>query len=154
MVINLLMILSPPSAPANSALHPLLKAAPYGSDALSVETQPVHPSHVAGVFNLDAPIHDDREPTFFPDTRAVLIDYTELTPHILRPDCHGFFSDSGECVRCAKDVNDVNLFPHVAKVLVTLLPKDRGLARIDWYDAVAVAHKVEPDEVARAQLIF
>ena len=35
----------------------LLKSAAHGGDALGVEAEPVHPSHVAGVFDLEAPIH-------------------------------------------------------------------------------------------------
>src|SRR3982750_3188570 len=44
---------------------PLLQAAADRGDALRVESEPVHPSDVAGMFDLQAAIHDDRETAGF-----------------------------------------------------------------------------------------
>ena len=49
----------------------LLKAAAHRRDALGVEAEPVHPSDVAGVLDLDAAIHDDRQAARLRDARRL-----------------------------------------------------------------------------------
>ena len=132
----------------------LLKAAAHGRDALGVEAEPVHPSDVAGVLDLDAAIHDDGEAARLGDARAFLVDHRELAPEAPGADRHRLRGDRGQRVRRAKDVDDVHGTGHVDEALEALLAEDLRLARVHRNDAVAVAFEVEPDEVARAQLIL
>ncbi len=59
---------------------PLLQAAAYGGDALGVHAEPVHAAEVAGVFDLQAAVHHDRETGGFGDAGAFLVDHAVLTP--------------------------------------------------------------------------
>ena len=52
-----------------------LKAASHGCDALRIEAEPVHPSHIAGVLDLDASIHDDGKAARLRNARAFLVDH-------------------------------------------------------------------------------
>jgi hypothetical protein len=50
----------------------------YRTDAFRVETKPVHPPHDAGMFDLDAAIHNDLHSTFFSNPNAFVTDDTKL----------------------------------------------------------------------------
>ena len=56
-------------------------------------------------------------------------------------------------MRRAKDVDDVDRFRPVGQALVACLPENLWLAQVDRDDAVAVPPEVEPDEIARAELV-
>src|SRR5687767_1770836 len=93
----------------------LLKSAANRRYTLGVEAEPVHPSHVARVLDLDASVHDDREAARFRDARAFLIDHSELAPHVLRADRHGLLSDARHGRGRAEDVDDVHGNRHVGE---------------------------------------
>src|SRR3984893_3478400 len=139
------------SIPARVAL---LKAAAHGRDALRVEAEPVHPSRIAGVFDLDAPIHDDGETPRLRNAPALLVDHRKLTPEIRRTDRHRLPGDRGQRFRRAEDVDDVDGNRHVNQAVEAFLPEDLRLARVDRNHAVPVPPEVEPDEIACAQLIL
>ena len=54
----------------------------------------MHATNVASVFNLDTPIHDHRDPAFFSDVGAFLVNNIELTPKYLCADLNRILRDA------------------------------------------------------------
>jgi hypothetical protein len=105
------------------------------------------------VFDLDAPIHDDGETTGLRDTPAFLVDHGKLTPETGGADRHGLPGDLGQRIRRAEDVDDVDGNRYVGETVEAFLAEYFLLARVDRNDAIPVALEIEPDEVARAQMV-
>src|SRR5918992_3473307 len=82
-------------------------------DALRVEPEPVHPSDVARVLDLEAPIHYHRYPSFGRDPRALLVDHAELAPECPGADRHRLPGDARQGRRRAEDVDHVHRYRYL-----------------------------------------
>ena len=51
-----------------------------GADSLGVETEPMHPTHISRMLDLDAAIHDDLHPSGFGDGNTFRADHAKLQP--------------------------------------------------------------------------
>src|SRR4249920_1652054 len=133
--------------------RPLLDAAAHRRDPLGVEAEPVHPSDVAGVFDLDAPVHDDGQSAGLGNPPAFFVDHRELAPETPGADSDGLPGDAGQRVRRTEHVDDVDRNRYVCQALEALLAEDLRLPGVDGDDAVPVTPEIEADEVAGAQLV-
>src|SRR4029078_2488407 len=107
---------------------------------------------VAGVFHLDAAIHDDGHAAGLGDAPAFLVDHRELTPEVPGADLDRVGGNRRQRLRRAKDVDDVDGNRHIEQTGAALFAKDLGFARVHGNHAIAVSFQVVPDEIARAQL--
>ena len=87
----------------------LLESPSHRRYALCVEAEPVHAADVPGVFDFQAAIHHDREPSLIRDACAFRIDDRELTPQAARANLHGVGGNRRQRLRRAKDVDDVDV---------------------------------------------
>src|SRR5262245_7742417 len=59
---------------------PLLQTGPNRGDASGVEAEPMHPTDVACMFDLQTTIHDDGDTTGLGDLSSFGVDHPELAP--------------------------------------------------------------------------
>jgi len=131
----------------------LLQSTAHGCDSLRVKAKPVHSSGEAGVFDLDATIHDHGQAAIIRDARTFRVDHRELTPQTLGADRNGFLRNTGQGVRRAKDIDDINGNRYVAQAGIAPLAKDIRLTGIHRNHAVATPLQVESHKIAGAQRV-
>src|SRR4051794_26308107 len=66
--------------PARARTRRLLEPGAHRGDALGVEAEPVHPSDVTRVLDLQTTVHDHRHAPLLGRPRTLLVDHAELAP--------------------------------------------------------------------------
>src|ERR1700722_19487971 len=113
----------------------------------------MHPTHVAGVLDLEAAVHDHCQTAIDRYPNAFLVDHAELAPEDTSMDRYRFLRDPGQRVRCAEDVDDVDRHGYFRQPRIRPLSEDLRLAGVDRDHVVTVSLEVVADEVARPQLV-
>src|ERR1700722_1424015 len=105
------------------------------------------------MLDLYTAIHNDRKSAILRDAPALRVDYRELTPEIFSTDRNSLLRDCGHRCGRAEDVDDVHGNWHVLQAGEASLTENLGLAWIHWHNTVSMPLQVEPDEIARAQVV-
>src|SRR3954462_3496002 len=140
-------------APSPYSATRSLEAGTHRGDPLGVEAEPVHPSHVAGVLDLQATVHHHGDTGVLRDLRTLGVDHAELGPERVGADRHRVAGDVGQGLRRPEDVDEVDVLRDVAQARVAVGSQDLGLAGVHREHAVSVALEVVADEVAGPQLV-
>src|SRR5262249_1137046 len=88
--------------------HSLTVEAALRSDGAGVETQPVHPSQVAGVFDFHATVDHNFHSGLFGNTGALETDHAELQPERACSGRDGVTGDTRDGIGRAKHVHNVD----------------------------------------------
>ena len=102
------------------------------------------------MLDLHALVHHDVEPALGSDVGSLLADHPELQPQALGTDRDRFLGNTRRCLRIAEHVHGIDRLCNIAQRWVRFLAENRGFARIDRDDIVAVDLQVAADEIARA----